>query len=316
MQTIITRSTDEAAAVIRSGGLVAFPTETVYGLGADATNERAVRRIFEAKGRPGDNPLIVHIAARHQVDRLARGVPPAAARLIDQFFPGPLTVVLTRSEEIPPIVTAGLGTVGIRMPALEATRAFLSACGTPVAAPSANLSGRPSPTTWQAALADLEGRIECVLQGPQASLGLESTVVDCTGSSPVVLRTGAVSLERLRDVVPDVRLAHAEDELMARSPGTRHRHYAPHAQVIVIPDVSALPAADESGAYIGIDSPGADHVLGEVLVCESLDQYAHELYHFFRAADAKGFRTIYCQTVAPDGIGRAIQDRLIRASRG
>ena len=203
MRTLLTGSPEEAARFIKGGGVVAFPTETVYGLGADAYNEHAVRKIFEAKRRPADNPLIAHVAAREQLADLTLEVPHAAEHLIETFFPGPLTLVLKKSDRVPLIATAGLDTVGVRMPASPLAHEFLTLCGTPVVAPSANISGRPSPTTWQAVFEDLDGRIDCILQGGPTDIGLESTVVDCTTKPPLVLRFGSVPLEELRGVVPD-----------------------------------------------------------------------------------------------------------------
>src|SRR5580765_7032200 len=188
MQTVITNSPLEAAAFIKLGGIVAFPTETVYGLGANVFDELAVAKIFEAKQRPADNPLIAHVALAEQIGELVTGISSFAHLFIDSFFPGPLTLVLKKSEQVPGIATAGLDTIGIRMPRFELAHQFLVACGTPVVAPSANLSGRPSPTTWQAVAEDLEGRIDCILQAATTEIGIESTVVDCTSEVPTVLR--------------------------------------------------------------------------------------------------------------------------------
>ena len=301
--------------MIRAGGLVAFPTETVYGLGADAMNVHAVRRIYEAKGRPADNPLIVHIAEVGELRTLAASVTPTGQAIIDRFFPGPVTVVLQRASGVDDAVTAGLPTVAVRMPTSGVTRAFLRACGTPVAAPSANRSGRPSPTTWQDVLSDLDGRIECVLQGPQTEHGLESTVVDCTGSIPVVLRTGAVPVETLRTVVPELQVADERHGGIARSPGTRHRHYAPDAEVVLV-DAPPRPREIRSrDAYIGLDAPPDEAEFHEMLVCSSLEQYAFELFHFFRTCEKRGAERIFCQRVTDEGLGRTIMDRLNRAAQ-
>ena len=200
MQTLLTTSPRSAAEFIRRGETVAFPTETVYGLGANALDETAVAKIFAAKGRPADNPLIIHLAEAEQMHTVAREINAAAHNFIEHFFPGALTLVVPKTERVPPNVTAGLATVGVRVPAHELAREFLRACAVPVAAPSANLSGRPSPTTWEAVREDLDGRIACILQGAQTEVGLESTVVDCTGDVPLVLRAGAVTLEQLRAV--------------------------------------------------------------------------------------------------------------------
>lgn len=316
MRTHRTRSPVEAAGFIRSGGIVAFPTETVYGLGADALSVAAVGRIFEAKRRPQDNPLIVHVADVEQVEMLAAEVSSEASKLIRAFFPGPLTVVLKKNAAVPDVTTAGLDTVAIRCPAPELAHAFLSACETPVAAPSANVSGRPSPTTWEAVLQDLDGRIDCILEGGRTEHGLESTVVDCTGSAPIVLRPGAVSLEALREVAPATRLAVEADADIRRSPGMRYRHYAPHARVELVAHPSEIPEAGPAAAYIGMDPPPDAPRIVHVLVCETLSAYAQGLYDFFRTCDARGVTIIFAQRVAPIGLGLAIVDRLQRAAGG
>ena len=243
MDTHLTTSPDEAAQYVREGRLAAFPTETVYGLGADAFQPSAVQSIFTAKGRPADNPLIVHLVARAQLRQVAAAVPPVAETLLNRFAPGPLTLILPRAEAVPGVVTAGLGTVGVRFPVHDGARAFLRACDTPVAAPSANRSGRPSPTHWTAVQEDLGGRIACILKGGRTEAGVESTVLDCTASPPTVLRPGAVSVEQLRDAVGVVDVADASETDAARSPGTKHRHYAPAASVRLVQS----PAAAEPG---------------------------------------------------------------------
>jgi len=312
-ETLLTTDVHEAAALIRRGELVAFPTETVYGLGADAFNPEAVRKIFKAKGRPLDNPLIVHIVHLDQLAHLVRDVPEAARRFMERFFPGPLTLVLPRHPDVPDEVTAGLPTVGVRMPRHPVAQAFLEACGTPVAAPSANRSGRPSPTRWEAVYADLNGRIACILQGDRSDMGLESTVVDCIGSEPVVLRAGAVPLEALRAVVPETRLVGDEASLKARSPGTRYRHYAPRARVVLVdhPD-EAVP--DPRHAYIGLTPPAHPEAFGACCVCPDVETYAYELFDFFRRCDAQGCTRIYAQRVPRTGLGLALMDRLERAA--
>ncbi len=205
VHTILTSSCEEAAAFIRRGELAAFPTETVYGLGADALDVTAVKRIFEVKGRPTDNPMIVHLADTGDIASVVRELSRAARLLIREFFPGPLTLVLEKASAIPMEVTAGLATVGVRVPSHPVAREFLRACGRPVAAPSANRSGAPSPTTWESVQEDLDGLVPCILKGDRSAVGLESTVVDCTGSTPVILREGAIGLETLRTIVPEVQ---------------------------------------------------------------------------------------------------------------
>lgn len=313
MKTLLTRSPDEAAEFIKRGGIVAFPTETVYGLGAAIFDELAVRKIFAAKRRPPDNPLIAHIGDIGQLTELSDGVSEHARKLIDAFFPGPLTVVLRKSSGVPLIATAGLDTIGIRQPRFELARQFLAACDTPVVAPSANLSGRPSPTTWQAVAEDLDGRIDCILQGPTSEIGLESTVVDCTGDFPVLLRQGAISLGELRSVVSDTTNYVPGDGDAARSPGLRYRHYSPRGEVVLV-DFIITDAAHPDSAYIGLDQNTMTSHFSIARICPSVDDYAHSLFEFLRECDRRGIKTIYCEEVEETGIGAALMDRLRRAS--
>jgi L-threonylcarbamoyladenylate synthase len=311
VNTLLTDSAKEAARFIRSGGVVAFPTETVYGLGADVFNENAIEKIFEAKRRPADNPLIVHVSAVEQIARVAAEVGRNARKFIDAFFPGPLTVVLKKAGEVPPAATAGLDTVGIRMPRDKTARQFLTACDTPVAAPSANLSGRPSPTTWQAVYEDLNGRVDCILKGEATDIGLESTVVDCTGEVPILLRAGAVTLEELQRVVPATLVVSDKSSEPARSPGLRHQHYKPFANVkIVVADERVTDA--ERAAYIGIHDRAEDFKLKKL--CSSVEEYARELFEFFRECDRREIGVVCCEEVQGEGLERALMDRLFRAS--
>lgn len=312
METLVTDSIDEAAAVIRRGGLVAFPTETVYGLGADVFNESAIARIFEAKMRPADNPLIAHVADKGQIATLGRDFTFAAGKLMGSFFPGPLTVVVKRSERVPDAATVGLETIGIRMPRFEIAQKFIAACGVPIVAPSANLSGRPSPTTWQAVYEDLNGRIDCILRGEPTEIGLESTVVDCTTEVPVLLRLGSVSLERLQQVVPSARASVPCDLAEPRSPGMRHKHYAPRAKIEIVDSPSDAAEANDRTAFIGLNASGRAFRLERD--CQTVDEYAHELFEFFRECDRSGVDTIYCQRVPETSMGAALMDRLRRAA--
>jgi L-threonylcarbamoyladenylate synthase len=299
------------------GGLVAFPTETVYGLGANVFDEAAVRNIFVAKGRPADNPLIAHVANEAQITLLTTEITKSAERFIDAFFPGPLTVILKRSPQVPLIATAGLDTVGIRMPRTELAQKFLLACGTPVAAPSANISGRPSPTTWKAVLEDLNGRIDCILQGDATDIGLESTVVDCTADLPIILRSGSVSIEQLRTIVPQTEMYKSGPVGSPKSPGLRHRHYSPRANVVFgnfKSEISNLGIDKDLSrtAYIGISSQRQPFAAEKI--CKSVEEYAHSLFEFFRECDRLGIETIYCELVEEIGIGTALMDRLRRAA--
>lgn len=307
--TELTTLPEEAAAFIRSGGIVAFPTETVYGLGSDAFDERAVAKIFEAKMRPPDNPLIAHVGAVEQIGDLVSEMTGAARLLLETFAPGPLTVVLKKSRRVPAIATAGLDTVGVRVPSNPTANEFLKACGAPVFAPSANISGRPSPTTWQAVFEDLDGRIDCILKGETAEIGLESTVVDCTADPPVVLRPGGVSIETLRAVIPEIEVYVPDMPGAPRSPGLRHIHYAPKAFVEI---VERYPADVADAAFIGISRLDAEPA--KALVCDSVEEYAHRVFAFFRECDRDGIKKIYCERVPETGIGVALMDRLRRAA--
>jgi len=311
METLLTADPKEAAAFIPRGGVVAFPTETVYGLGANVFDEAAIAKIFEAKRRPADNPLIAHVGDLSQFDALSDEITTYARKLIEAFFPGPLTVVVKRRACVPLIATAGLGTIGIRMPRHELARAFLAECGTPVVAPSANLSGRPSPTTWQAVLEDLDGRIDCILQGEATEIGLESTVVDCTSEVPVVLRTGAIGVEEIRRILPEVAIYAGDAKDAAASPGMRHRHYSPRARVVIVDDANEAKGR-ESAAFIGLDARSVE--FAKSAICASVDEYARRLFAFFRECDLAGIDAIFCQRVDETGIGRALMDRVRRAA--
>ena len=313
VQTVLTSNVNEAAEFIRRGGVVAFPTETVYGLGANVFDEAAVAKIFDAKKRPADNPLIAHVASVDQIAELAKSISPNAHLFIDAFFPGPLTVVLPRSERVPLIATAGLDTIGVRMPRYLLANELLCACGVPVVAPSANLSGRPSPTTWQAVLEDLDRRIDCILQGDPTEIGLESTVVDCTGDVPMLLRQGAVSLAELQSVVPETIEYKQVRYDSPRSPGLKHRHYSP-AATVVITDPKFEISDGRSSAFIGIGK--AEYPFEFARECASVGEYAHSVFEFFRECDRMGIRTIYCESVPETGIGAALMDRLRRAAEG
>jgi L-threonylcarbamoyladenylate synthase len=311
VKTVLTRSAIEAAAFIKRGGVVAFPTETVYGLGASVFNETAIQKIFDAKKRPTDNPLIAHVSSTDQIESLTSEIPASAQKLIESFFPGPLTVVLRRSARVPLLATAGLETIGVRMPRLAIAKEFLGACEVPLVAPSANVSGRPSPTTWQAVAEDLAGRVDCILQGDATEIGLESTVVDCTTDPPVLLRQGAVSLNSLMAIVPGIRVSGYDEADAPRSPGLKHKHYSPRARVVVV-DSAHPSSATGSDAFIGIDKPSMEFKLSKT--CSSIEEYAGSLFEFFRECDRSGVNKIFCESVSEDGIGAAVMDRIRRAA--
>ncbi|HJH30191.1 MAG TPA: threonylcarbamoyl-AMP synthase [Methanosarcinaceae archaeon] len=239
-----------AAHILKQGGTVAFPTETVYGLGADALNPAAVRRIFEAKGRPADNPLIVHIASMDSLDRIATDIPPIAFELMDAFWPGPLTLVLMRKSAVPDITTGGLDTVAVRMPDNPVALALIREAGTPLAAPSANTSGRPSPTTAEHVISDLSGRIDAVIDGGAVEVGVESTVLDVTSDVPVILRPGGVGLEDIKKHVGEVVIGYTDHAVgegeVVRSPGMKYTHYSPKTKVVLVEGEGRAVAAKMS----------------------------------------------------------------------
>lgn len=313
MRTLLTTSPRTAARYILQGDIVAFPTETVYGLGANVFDEKALRKIFVAKKRPIDNPFIAHVHNVSDMELLAKRITPSAEKFIAHFFPGPLTVVLPKNDSVPMIATAGLPTIAIRMPHHPIAQALLRECGVPLAAPSANLSGKPSPTTWQNVLADMDGRISCILKGGQTHVGLESTVVDCTGRVPVVLRTGAVTLEQLRRIVSSTRLSGGESKGQPKSPGMKYRHYSPQARVIIVSQPAEIKSTARA-AYIGIRSFGRSNDFLLHRICRTPQDYAHALFAFFRECDGAKISVIYCQSVEAKGIGLALMDRLQRAS--
>jgi L-threonylcarbamoyladenylate synthase len=309
-----------AAEVIVGGGLVAFPTETVYGLGADALNPDAVRRVFAVKGRPPDNPLIVHIAAPEGLEGVAVRVPPRARALASAFWPGPLTLVLPRAPRVPLATTGGLDTVAVRMPAHPVALALIRAAGRPIAAPSANRSGRPSPTTAAHVLEDLEGQVDVVLDGGPCPVGVESTVLDLTEEPPVILRPGGVPREALEAVLGRVRLLGEVPHAGRRSPGTRYRHYAPRAALLLAdPEgVEGLVARLlREGWRVGLltrrpypETPG----LLVRRVPQDPSGYARHLFALLRELDALGCQVIVAETVEEKGIGAAVMDRLRRAA--
>lgn len=311
-----------AASIIRNGGLVAFPTETVYGLGADAMNEGAVRKIFEAKGRPADNPCIVHVDGRDMLDRVARSVGVKAELLIQRFWPGPLTLVLERRPEVAMSVSAGLPTVAVRMPRNRIALELIRAARTPIAAPSANTSGRPSPTTAAHVLEDLGGRIDLILDGGTTDIGIESTVLDVTSDPPMILRPGWITQEMLSEAIGPVELE-ASDEELRRSPGTRHRHYSPRARVILIEHGSAAFIEQVCREHLKTGGVGfAGHTSMEIddpkFYAIRLEgnprDYAHSIYATLRQLDKKDPRVIIVESISEADEGAAVMDRLRRAS--
>ncbi|MDG6950104.1 MAG: threonylcarbamoyl-AMP synthase [Nitrososphaerota archaeon] len=319
-----------AANVIQHGGLVAFPTETVYGLGADALSPKAVRKIFEAKGRPADDPLIVHISDAAQLQELAKDIPKHALKLMKEFWPGPLTLIFEKSDQVPDIVTAGLNSVAIRMPSHKIANALIARADTPIAAPSANLFGSPSPTTAQHVISDLHDKIDMIIDGGEANIGVESTVLDVRKSPPTLLRPGGLPIEALRsclgtiDVHPSVygdRLSAAD---VAISPGMKYRHYAPRSPVYLIEDSTdmirgkiqeTVDRLRKDGKRVAVVVPvdfsySADEVM---VVGRDPTHIARNLFAILRQLDRK-VDAIVIEGIGAGGLGLAIMNRLRRAA--
>ena len=307
-----------AAKALRDGQLVVFPTETVYGVGANALDETAVRAIFAAKGRPADNPLIVHVADAAAARKLARVWPDAAERLARAFWPGPLTLVLPRAEGVPDITTGGLDTVALRIPSHGVARLLLAAAGVPVAAPSANRSGRPSPTRMEDARADLGDAVAVYVDGGPTEVGVESTVVALVDAEPAILRLGGLPREAIERVVGPVRTP-AQD---ARSPGTRYKHYAPRARVHVV-DGDPLPLAlalRTQGRRAAIVCPAdRESLVGRDVRkpgrADEPEAWARAIFALLRDLDAEGYDDVVVEAIPEAGVGAAVMDRLRRAAR-
>jgi L-threonylcarbamoyladenylate synthase len=325
----------EAADIIKRGGLVAFPTETVYGLGADALNADAVLAVFEAKRRPLDNPPIVHVSSVSDVERLVREVSLEARVLMRVFWPGPLTLIFRRSSVVPDVTVAGLDTIAVRMPRHEVALTLIAESGCPIAAPSANLAGRPSPTSAEHVLCDLDGRIDAVLDGGPTLIGVESTVLDLTVDPPEVLRPGGTSVELLREVLgsvvlsPVVEADHALPVEKVRSPGVKYKHYAPEADVVVVEGelsrvVQKLRELADSyvrnGCRVGVlcsDETVRFYRIGVVKSVGSrydLAGVARSLFRVLREFDSDGVDVILAEGLPVDGLGLAVMNRLRKAA--
>lgn len=324
---------EEAGEIIREGGLVAFPTETVYGLGGNALDPQASMKIYSAKGRPSDNPLIVHIAELKDLYPIVADVPESALKLAEAFWPGPLTMIMNRSQLVPVQTTGGLDTVAVRMPSHEVARELIRAGGGYIAAPSANTSGRPSPTKASHVKEDLDGRIDAIIDGGDVGIGLESTIVDLTEDIPVVLRPGYISLEMLQDVLPHVQMDRAfltrDAAARPKAPGMKYRHYAPKAQMTIVEGDSAdvirtirravsrdLQAGKRVGIIAGADS-AAQYPEGTVVTAGDRQEeitIAMHLYGILRDFDEIGVDVIYSEAFDTPQLGGAIMNRLIKAA--
>ena len=318
----------DAAAILRRGGLLGIPTETVYGLGADALNEDAVSRIFLAKGRPQDNPLIIHVPDASWLERYCRSVPPAAYQLAERFWPGPLTMILPRRDVVPLQTTGGLETVGVRCPNHPVTLAIIEAAGVPIAAPSGNTSGRPSPTTAAHMIEDMDGRIDGIVDGGPCTVGVESTIIDLTVTPPRLLRPGGLPLESLRQVLGEVAVDKAVTGLLAagerpRAPGMKYRHYAPHAPVTVVtgePERSARRIQgllSDTAGVICFDEyaplfPG--HIIHRLGPAADKSAQARHVFDALRTFDGTDVTEIFAQCPDDGGLGLAVANRLKKAA--
>lgn len=323
----------EAGEIIKTGGLVAFPTETVYGLGGDALNPASAKKIYEAKGRPSDNPLIIHIANMEALPYIVEEVPKTAKRLASLFWPGPLTMILKKSARVPYETTGGLDTVAVRMPVHDVALDFIEAAGGYVAAPSANRSGRPSPTTAAYVAEDMEGRIEMILDGGQATLGLESTIVDLTVEPPMILRPGFVTQEMLSvalgEIKVDETLLRADSGQAPKAPGMKYRHYAPKGELIVVRgDMQAVTAYINEALRQG---RAEKKKTGVIATDETIERYqadvhfsvgergsakaaAERLYCILRECDDEGVELILSECFDGEGVGAAVMNRLMKAA--
>ncbi len=319
----------KAGSILKSGGLVAFPTETVYGLGADALNTEAAEKIYAAKGRPSDNPLIIHIADMGHLDKIVKYVPDEAKKLADAFWPGPLTMILNKSACVPYGTTGGLDTVAVRMPSDKIAQELIRRGGGYVAAPSANISGRPSPTTAQHVYEDMNGRIPLILDGGAVKIGLESTIVDLTADVPVILRPGYISLAMVQAILGraemDRGLIADDSGIRPKAPGMKYRHYAPKAELKIIEG-----PIDRVISYINQRADGSRRI-GIICTEETREAYPHgdiksigsrknelsianHLFEVLREFDEDGVEAIYSESFEAPGLGQAIMNRLLKAA--
>ena len=323
----------EAAEIIKNGGTVVFPTETVYGLGADGLNSEAVKKIFEAKGRPQDNPLIIHVSSK-DLNLYAEEVPQIANKLVEKFWPGPLTIILKKKDIVPNETSASLDSIGIRMPNNEIALKLIELSETTIAAPSANISGRPSPTDLQRCVEDLDGKVDCILGGEQSDIGVESTIVDCTVNPPLVLRPGGVTLEMLREIDPNINIDPAimkkpEPNLKPKAPGMKYRHYAPKAKVTIVSGnkKNTIEKIKEMVHYniekkkkvciLTVDENEKEYSEGIKISLGSLNDLstvARNLFETLRKCDDIGEDVVFAESFEQKGVGIAIMNRLNKAA--
>ena len=324
---------ERAGHILRNGGLVAFPTETVYGLGGDALNPESSKKIYAAKGRPSDNPLIVHVADMESVADIVKEIPEAARKLADAFWPGPLTMIMNKSDKVPYETTGGLDTVAIRMPNNKIALELIRQSGGYIAAPSANTSGRPSPTVARYCVEDLSGKIEMIIDGGQVGIGLESTIVDLTSGTPMILRPGYITKEMLSGVLGAVEIDRTiidgNSKERPKAPGMKYRHYAPKGELTIVEgsqeDVVAYindraRAARADGKRVGVIGTDATKSLYVADVVKSVGNreneatIAHELFKVLREFDDENMDVMFSESFDDSGIGQAIMNRLLKAA--
>lgn len=317
----------EAAEYIKNGGIVAFPTETVYGLGADALNEKAVKKIFVAKGRPQDNPLIVHVASKN-LNKYVENVPDIAKKMMDKFWPGPLTIILKKKNIIPNITSANLDTIGVRMPDNEVARKLIEFSDTVIAAPSANISGRPSPTDIERCVEDLDGKVDYILGGQKSKVGVESTIVDCTVNPPVILRPGGLTLEMLKEVDPNIELdkglmTKPTEDFKPKAPGMKYKHYAPIADMVIVKgktdDVvrKINEISDDDCAVLCCKETYERYISNNKLSAGSINdpsEIASNIFQCLRLFDQMKIKKIFCEYFEMKDIGEAVMNRLLKAA--
>lgn len=324
----------EAAEILREGGLVAFPTETVYGLGANALDEHAAKKIYAAKGRPSDNPLIAHISCIEELIPLVSEFPEAGKKLADKYWPGPLTMVFAKSDIVPYGTTGGLDTVAVRMPSDPVANRLIRLAGVPIAAPSANTSGRPSPTKAEHVWQDMQGKIEMILDGGPVGIGLESTIVDVSGDIPALLRPGAITLEMLEETLGQIEIDPAiqgplAEGMKPKAPGMKYRHYAPAAsmtlfegeQTRVVDEINQrVKKALEEGKNVGVICTDETEQMYSLGIVRSIgtrakeETIAHNLFSLLREFDDQKVEVIFSESFAKDHLGQAIMNRLLKAA--
>ena len=320
-KVITAENIDEAALCIKSGGTVVFPTETVYGLGADATNDEAVKKIFSAKGRPADNPLIVHISRKDDIEKLVSFVSDDAKKLIDAFFPGCLTLIMKKSSLLGGVVTAGLDTVAVRMPSNPIAHELIEKSGCFIAAPSANLSGSPSPTVARHVIDDMYGRVDYIIDGGNSEVGLESTVVDVSGDCPEILRPGKITYEQIKKVTPNAIIGKGilEETDKPKSPGMKYKHYSPKADVTVVMGEKEnvrryiLENLVEESGVLTYKGGNYENVV-VIDAGDNMEQYANTLFYNLRLFDEKGVKKVFAEFCDESGIGLAVKNRLFKSA--